>query len=209
MMDWIFPLTAVAGGILFGAMSPGPSFVIVARTAMAISRKNGMAAALGMGLGGGIFAAAAVLGLIFVLTSVPLLFVVLKAVGAAYLFYLAYKIWTAAKEPLDFGSAATGPSTSLGRSFFLGLTTQLSNPKTAIVYASIFAVALPADAPSWFGLACVGLIFTIEAGWYGLVALVLSFDKPRKSYMKSKAVLDRSAASVMGLLGLKVISDIR
>jgi len=46
-------------------------------------------------------------------------------------------------------------------------------------------------------------------GWYGFVALVFSFHKPRASYMKSKAIFDRSAAGVMGLLELRVIADIR
>jgi len=60
---------AVLGAILLGAVSPGPSFVMVARTAIAISRRSGLATALGMGVGGLIFASAALLGLGAILTS--------------------------------------------------------------------------------------------------------------------------------------------
>jgi len=41
------PLLGIAGAMIIGAMSPGPSFVMVARTAVA-SRSDGLAAALGM-----------------------------------------------------------------------------------------------------------------------------------------------------------------
>ena len=61
-----FPVAAavaILGTILLGAISPGPSFVVVARTAAAASRRDGLATALGMGVGGLVFASAALLGL--------------------------------------------------------------------------------------------------------------------------------------------------
>jgi len=57
-------------------------------------------------------------------------------------------------------------SATLTNSVVLGLTAQISNPKTAIVDASNFSVALPGDASYGFGLGCVGIIFIIEAGGY-------------------------------------------
>ena len=62
-MAGFLPLFAIAGALTLGAMSPGPSFVMVARTAVARSRANGLAAALGMGVGGLIYAVASLLGL--------------------------------------------------------------------------------------------------------------------------------------------------
>ena len=49
-------LMIVLGAILLGAISPGPSFVLVARTAVAVSRRDALATALGMGAGGLVFA---------------------------------------------------------------------------------------------------------------------------------------------------------
>jgi threonine/homoserine/homoserine lactone efflux protein len=62
-MEMLIPLGAIFGAILIGAISPGPSFVLVARTAIAVSRSAGMATAVGMGLGGLMFAGAVLLGL--------------------------------------------------------------------------------------------------------------------------------------------------
>lgn len=45
-------LVGILGALLVGAISPGPSFVLVSRIAVKMSRKDGLAAALGMGIGG-------------------------------------------------------------------------------------------------------------------------------------------------------------
>ncbi|MCP5073441.1 MAG: LysE family translocator [Rhodobacteraceae bacterium] len=208
-MDWLITITTVAGGILFGAMSPGPSFVVVARNALAFSRSHGLATALGMGVGGAVFAVAAVFGLVALLTTVPMLYLLLKGIGAVYLFYLAYRMWAGSKQPLKFAAQHDEQRNTVWRSFTVGFLTQISNPKTAIVYASIFAVALPVSASYLFGVVCVSLIFLIETGWYSIVALTFSAHKPRSGYLNLKTLIDRLAASVMGALGLKILSDLR
>jgi threonine/homoserine/homoserine lactone efflux protein len=45
-------LLSILGTLAIGAISPGPSFVVVVRAAAALSRRDGLASALGMGLGG-------------------------------------------------------------------------------------------------------------------------------------------------------------
>ena len=57
-MENLLSILSIAGAISIGAMSPGPSFVMVARTAVSSSRADGLAAALGMGAGGVLFAGA-------------------------------------------------------------------------------------------------------------------------------------------------------
>lgn len=42
---------AILSAVLLGVMSPGPSFVVVARSSIGVSRRAGFAAALGMGVG--------------------------------------------------------------------------------------------------------------------------------------------------------------
>lgn len=94
---------------------------------------------------------------------------------------------------------------SYAQAFRLGLITQLSNPKIAIVLASIFTALLPKEIPTYFYVVLPILCFFIDAGWYSLVAVALSAEGPRKVYLKSKAVFDRIAGGVMTLLGLKLI----
>ena len=84
-MEELMLLVPLFGAVLIGAISPGPSFVLVARTAIAVSRLDGVAAALGMGLGASTFAAGALLGLHAVLTNVPSVYAGFKIIGALYL----------------------------------------------------------------------------------------------------------------------------
>src|SRR5262249_42673601 len=56
MIEGVFAVLSIAGAITLGAMSPGPSFVLVARTSVARSRADGLAMALAMGVGGVLFA---------------------------------------------------------------------------------------------------------------------------------------------------------
>jgi threonine/homoserine/homoserine lactone efflux protein len=188
-------------------ISPGPSFVLVARTAIAKSRPDGLAAAVGMGLGGVTFGILALVGLTAVLASVEWLYVGLRLLGGAYLIYLGVSIWRGAKEPIAVPDAAVAGGSNLLRSFVIALTTQVSNPKAAVVYASVFAALLPSSLPGWIYVVLPVLIFLIETGWYAAVALLFSAERPRAAYLRSKRWLDRLAGAVMSLLGLRLIAE--
>jgi len=208
-MDATTSLLAICAALAVGVVSPGPSFVMVARTAVAQSRRDGVAAAIGMGVGGVLFAAAALIGLHLVLTAVPRLSLVLKLGGGAWLLFLGWRIWRGAAQPLAFapGNGETAPT--VRRSLILGFVTQVSNPKTALVYASVFAALLPRDLPATALWALPLLVFVIETGWYASVALALSAVAPRAAYLRGKRWIDRVAGSVLAALGLKLFTSAR
>lgn len=84
-MELLTAIFSIVVALTLGAMSPGPSFVMVARTSLAVSRRDGLAAAVGMGVGGVLFSAIALLGMLAILTTVPLSYIALKVLGGAYL----------------------------------------------------------------------------------------------------------------------------
>ncbi|MEC4593655.1 LysE family transporter [Nitrospirillum amazonense] len=223
-------LIPILVALLLGAMAPGPSFVLVTRTAVTQSRRNGLAAAVGMGVGGTFFGTLALLGLTALLTQVAWLNMTLRLAGGLYLLYLALRMWRGAGTPLgkaagtplgkaagtplamNAGAATDGRAPSLGRAFVVALATQLSNPKTAIAYAGIFAALLPSSSvsggpPSHLLLFLPPVIFLIEAGWYSVVALAFSLEAPRRAYLKAKGGIDRVTGTVMGALGLRLMAD--
>jgi len=199
-MNLILSIATLLGALAIGAISPGPSFVFVARTSVAGSRSEGLAAAVGMGIGGVIFAILVMLGLHALLASVGWLFLTLKIAGALYLIYLGVGLWKGADA--DQGAAV---SRSAHNAFLRALLTQLSNPKALVVYGSIFAALLPADLPRSASVVLPALVFTVEAGWYSIVALALSSARPRKAYLRCKTGIDRVSGGVLGLLGLKLL----
>jgi threonine/homoserine/homoserine lactone efflux protein len=204
-MNEFVALGGIVAALTAGVVSPGPSFVMVARTAAALSRASGLAAALGMGLGGLMFCTLALLGLQAVLLAVPSLYVVLKVLGGLYLCYLGWRIFRGAREPLAMAHAAGGVRQNPRRAFWLGLATQVSNPKTAIVYASVFAAFLPHGFSAAFAITLAGIVFAIETGWYAIVALALSSPAARNAYLGYKAWIDRVAGAVMVVLGLRLV----
>ena len=205
-MHELTALLGIAAALAIGAASPGPSFLVVARLAVASSRRDGLGAALGMGVGGLLFACLSLLGLHALLLAVPPLYMVLKILGGLYLAYLGIRIWRGARMPLADGGAGVGPR-SPARPFATGFVTQISNPKTAVVYASVFAAFLPPAATVAFNLGVVALVFLVEAGWYAFVAVALSSPRPRHVYMRYKAWIDRTAGAVMIALGLRLATS--
>jgi threonine/homoserine/homoserine lactone efflux protein len=189
---------------MLGAMSPGPTSIYVAKNSIAISRKHGLFTALGTGTGAAVFGLLAVLGLQAFLLAVPSAYLALKICGGIYLLWLAFKIIKHAKEPIEADHSSSKAMT-LRRAFMTGLITQLSNPKIAIVLASIFTALLPKEIPTYYYYVLPILCFFIDAGWCSLVAVALSAEKPRRVYLKFKAVFDRAAGAVMTVLGLKLI----
>lgn len=206
-MSDIVTILSILGVFLLGAMSPGPSFVVVSRIAVSGKRSEGMAAALGMGVGGFIFACIAVAGLTALLTQIAWLDLALRLAGGAYLVWIGIRIWRGAAEPVDISGGEAARPGSLRRSFTRALLVQLANPKTAIFYASMFAAMLPASPPTWMLLVLPPLLFCNELAWYTIVAVALSSNHPRTVYLRSKRWIDRTAGAVVGALGARLMIE--
>lgn len=207
VLPYLGPVGLILLALLAGVVSPGPSFVQVARIAVSRSRADGLAAAVGMGLGALVFAMLALAGLQALLAALPGVYMALKVVGGLYLMWMALNIWRGARQPLEMGAAGDGVSRpTVWKSFRVGLVTQLSNPKIVVVYSSVFAALLPAQFPLPAALLVLAGVLVMETGWYAVVALVLSSTVPRAAYLRSKALVDRVAAGAMGLLGLRLVA---
>jgi threonine/homoserine/homoserine lactone efflux protein len=209
-MENLLRLLAILAAVSIGVVSPGPSFIMVARTAVSFSRRAGLAAALGMGIGGAVFAVLALVGLHAALLAIPLLYLLLKLAGGSYLCWLGFRIWTSAHQSLALQPAARHRICADQSFMVAGFATQVSNPKTAVVYAGVFATFLPHQTQSLaFDLALPVAVFAVETSWYVLVALLLSAQAPRTTYLRSKLWIDRVAGAVMTGLGLKLLFSAR
>lgn len=202
-MESFWILGSIAFALMLGAMSPGPTSIYVAKNSIAISRKHGLFTALGTEQAQ-LFWSVGCTWLTSLLLAVPSAYLALKICGGIYLLWLAFKIIKHAKEPIEADHSSSKAMT-LRRAFMTGLITQLSNPKIAIVLASIFTALLPKEIPTYYYFVLPILCFFIDAGWCSLVAVALSAEKPRRVYLKFKAVFDRTAGAVMTVLGLKLI----
>ena len=202
MNEYLF-IIPIGIAAIAGVMSPGPSFIFVAQTAMNKSRAHGIATSLGMGTGAVTFTLLACFGLFVVIETVPFLYGFLKLAGGLYLLYLAYKMWTASDQKTD-DSVPISKESSLLKSYSLGLLTQLSNPKTAIVIGGIIMAFLPTEVPPYSFWIIAIMAFVIDAGWYCIVSLSLSTNKAQRIYNHFKQRINRVAGGLMALMGTKL-----
>jgi len=201
-MDYLSTIISIGLVQLLAVMSPGPSFLITARTAVARSRLDGVKVALGLGAGTVIWASAALLGLNVLFHAFPPLFIVMKVAGALFLLWIAYQIFRHASAPLEVdegqGAPRFGP-------FMQGFFTQISNPKVVVFFGSIFIAMLPGSTPAWMTVALVALVSFNEVWWYTLVALFFGAGPVRNFYLRAKAWIDRVTGLFLGVLGLRLL----
>lgn len=202
-------ITLVTIGLvqLLAVISPGPSFLITAQTAVARSRLDGIKIAFGLGAGTVVWASAALLGLSALFRLHHWLFVGMKVAGALFLLWIAIQIFRHAHAPIEMGE---GNGEAMRRNPFLrGFLTQISNPKVAVFFGSIFVAMLPQDVPTWMMLALLAIVTTNEVVWYVLVALCFGSGPVRRFYLGAKKWIDRVTGLFLGALSLRILWQAR
>lgn len=203
MTSDVIAFSAIGVAILFGAMSPGVSFLLVARTAMSSSRRAALAVAAGMGFGAFVFAVIALAGLHTLLTLIPSLYTGLKLAGGCYLLWLALKMF---RRPSNrFNDLTETEEVSVSKAFMTGVFTQISNPHTALVFASIFSAALSKNIQPVMYIILPTMAFVIDVLWYAVVACLLSTHGPRQAYIKYRKFIDKLSGGIMALLGIRLL----
>jgi threonine/homoserine/homoserine lactone efflux protein len=196
-------LIALNATLLTALISPGPAMLLAIRATLSGGRSHGLATGFGLGTMAAIWTLLALLGLDAIFTLFPWAYLAMKITGAAYLFWIAYGMWRDAKTPL----ATQGAPVPRRHAFRTGLLVNLANPKSVLFAASVLVVIFPPDMT----LAQKTLIVTnhlfVEWIAYSLFALALSTKPARDGYLRLKPVFDRLAAAVLGMLGLRLLTD--
>ncbi len=189
---------------LAAAMSPGPAVLLAARTALREGMMRGTMLSVGIGIGAVLWAVAALFGLALLFQIAPTFLVVFKIIGAAYLLFLAYKIWKHAPEPLDTNVDAAQKGLSNWGLVRLGITTQLANPKPALFFGTIFLTFMPATPAPWVYPVVLGIIFFNDCGWNVFISRVFSLERTRQTYIGLKTSIDRVFGGLLAALGVKL-----
>lgn len=152
MSDDLASLLLALGIFAVGFVSIGPNILAIIGTSMERGRRHGVALALGVGTGSGIWATLTVAGLTALVSAYAEAVFVLKVLGAAYLLWLAFKAFRSAATP--DGRIATKAARG-GNLFGRGLLIQMTNPKAALQWVAIVGIGLGADAPLWVAVTLV------------------------------------------------------
>ena len=190
-------------------VSPGPNTLVVSQLAADVNRRSGIFAAFGI-------ATCAVIWGLFALLGVKTIFALhahlrtgLQILGSVYLCWIAVQLWRTGSVA---GAMETRPLSTFA-AWRLGFVTNITNPKSALFFGSVFAAALPQDPPPDLMLAILGMLFVNAALWYSILAMAFSHARVRDAYARYRRQIGRIAGSVMGVFGLRLgtlaIADLR
>jgi threonine efflux protein len=181
-------------------LTPGANVLLVSHLAASGDRRGAAYAAVGVTAGAAIWSSAAVLGVGALFAAFPAARLILQVAGAVYLLYVATRLWRS-----QTGAPAQGRAPTVVRAFRAGLLTNLSNPKSALFFGSVFSAALPAHPGGVVLAAAVTLVVANALAWHLLLAFAFSREAVQAGYAAQRGVFSRVAGAVVGGLGLSLL----
>ena len=169
---------------LLGAMSPGPSMVVVINNAIYKNRINGILTAIGHGFGIGIYAFFAVLGIGLIIKTNLFLFNTIKILSIFFLFYLGFQaIFSNPKMNFEKNAIKFGV-----KSFLEGFTISILNPKILIWFLAIYSQFMSASNDYILNFSLILIASSVDALWY-IILVKLVTAKGVLEKLKSKLQL--------------------
>ncbi len=188
---------------LLGAISPGPSVVVVLRHSLSNGRLHGILAALAHTLGVAIWAILTISGLALLVAETPLLFSVITYAGAGYLAWIGVKALQSKGQRFLQTRTSRAPLSAAVRD---GATVALLNPKLAIFFIALFSQFISAEMALTEQWITVATVTTIDGLWYLCVAIILSNSRVIEQLQKQSVLIDRISGVVLLGLALRVIT---
>jgi threonine/homoserine/homoserine lactone efflux protein len=164
-MEWM-GLFTFAAALAVAAAIPGPGIAAVVARVLGAGFRPALPMIFGLILGDLVYLTAAALGLGVIATSFGTLFMVIRWAGAAYLVYLAIRLFMARPEsealpmrgPLSARSGRTGP-------FLAGFLVTLGNPKVILFYLALLPTIVDLGGLTALGFAEMStVVFLVVLG---------------------------------------------
>jgi threonine/homoserine/homoserine lactone efflux protein len=193
---WIFAV------VYFLAVAlPGPGVAAVIARALARGTQGGAAFIAGFLVGDLVWFTFAAAGLAAIAHTAHALFAVLKYAGAAYLLYLAYRLWTA---PAQVATEADAPQGDKPSQLFLGsLTLTLANPKPMIFFLALLPTVVKLETLSLPGFLEIALVISVVLPLV-LGAYVIAAARARRFFKSARAVRNLNRGTGVALAGAAV-----
>ncbi|WP_289045605.1 LysE family translocator [uncultured Olleya sp.] len=157
------------------AISPGPDNIYVLMQSITNGPKYGLATVCGLISGCLVHTTLVAFGISAIIKESDTLFFSIKALGAIYLLYLAYKVFKSDAN-VTLSDAAV-PKKSLGQLFKQGVIMNVLNPKVSIFFLAFFPAYLYSETINTVTQFYVlGLLFmTTSFVVFALIAILAGF----------------------------------
>ncbi|MBB6411145.1 LysE family translocator [Mesorhizobium sangaii] len=186
---------AYCAAITLAAATPGPAMFAVITNGVSRGFLRAFVAGVGVAAGDAVLVTLALLGLVALAQTFEWVFLLLKYAGATYLVFLGIRMWRAAATQSDEPQASQA---RLSRSFFLGASIALGNPKAILFHASIMPLILNLNTMTLAdGLLVVAVVVSVNILTMGIYAALAGrasgwFRTPRRMRL-----MNRFAGSAM------------
>ncbi|WP_095081466.1 LysE family translocator [Mesorhizobium sophorae] len=186
---------AYCAAITLAAATPGPAMFAVITNGVSRGFLRAFVAGVGVAAGDAVLVTLALLGLVALAQTFEWVFLLLKYAGATYLVFLGIRMWRAAATQSDEPQASQA---RLSRSFFLGASIALGNPKAILFHASIMPLILNLNTMTLAdGLLVVAVVISVNILTMGIYAALAGrasgwFRTPRRMRL-----MNRFAGSAM------------
>ena len=192
---------------ILAVISPGPDFAVVVRQSISFGRKTAFITSLGIASGISVHIAYTLLGVGFIISQSPILFTVMKAIGAIYLLYMAFGL--VRSQPQQAGSQDIKIEKDTNKNhhrkaFATGFMTNVLNPKVTIFFLAIFTTVVSRETPLFIQAGYGAWIILLTACWFLLVSTLFSHEKVRNKFTRHGYIFER----VMGVVLFVFAADI-
>ena len=166
--------------------TPGPAVGAVIARVLGRGAQGIGAVIAGFVLGDLVWFTLAATGMAVLARTVHSAFIVIKFVGAAYLLYLAIRLWTGPVGTIGVSSDSSRPDGL--RSFLGGLTLTLGNPKVMVFFLALLPTVVELERLSFVNFlevaAAICIILTSVMSFYAIATL-----RARRLFKNSRAIL--------------------
>jgi len=175
--------------ITLAAATPGPAMFAVITNGVSRGFVRAFMAGLGVAAGDAVLVTLALLGLVALAQTFEWVFLALKYAGAAYLVFLGIRMWRSAAAQSD---GLQAEQARLSRSFFLGASIALGNPKAILFHASIMPLILDLNTMTFAdGLLVIAVVISVNIVTMGAYAALAGrasgwFRTPRRMRLMNR-----------------------
>ena len=186
-----------------GAMSPGPSLAVVIRNNINYNRLAGIMTSIGHGLGIGLYATLAVLGLGFIMQANQTVFLFVQVLGLIFLFFLGL-IFIFQKQSEE---KINNDQNQLN-SFLQGFLVAIINPKILIWFTAIYSQFLSMEANIFFNITLIITASVIDAIWYIIVSIIITGYGIKNFLITKKKLIQKITGSILLVISLGLLYNI-
>jgi len=199
-------LLSFLGASVILTFMPGPDNIFVLTESLTKGQRNGLAISLGLAAGVLVHTVAAATGLSIIIQQSAIAFSMIKYLGAAYLFYLAFQAYREGQPVINLESRALGESMSFVALVRKGLLMNILNPKVSLFFIAFLPQFV---SPEGYAISTqmllLGVLFMLQALLiFGAIAILSGKLTRYVNSPKFWSITKWSKISVLSILGLSL-----